>query len=120
MVPETHPPKVKYLIIVGVNAQYIFTIYINSDIRFQNINSAPIQGLQVPITPQDCGFLTHDSFADCSTLINRDKQEINAILQKEPGRREGVIPPNIMSIIIQILTAAKTISLAEKQHCGLL
>lgn len=119
-VPETNPPKVKYLIIVATNSTHIGTVYINTDLRINALHSPALKALQIPIVPDQCKCLTHDSYVDCSTLVPRDKGEINSILQKEPGRKETEISGDFLNHIIETVKSSRTISLSDKKLCGLI
>jgi len=116
--PDTDPPKVKWFIIVGSESQNLATIYINTDPRLTDL-SGSLQALQLPLKKDRCPFLDHDSHADCADLRERPKSEINQLLQKEPGRKEGEIPDDVMKDILALLKKAKTISPEIKKKYGL-
>lgn len=119
-VEDTNPPKVKYLIIIGVNPECIGTIFINSDYRPQNFNSPILQNLHFPLSLDTCPFLSHDSFADCSEIRVRPKDSINQILQRDPHRKVGTIPGAQLVNLISIITRARTISPQLKRLFNLL
>lgn len=120
VVQETVPPKVKYLIIVGVTSDSLATVFINSEVKPHHLSSPELQALQFPLNPGTCSFLKHQSFVDCSEIAERDKSAINIILQKEPGRNEGAIPQEIMVKITATLKKAKSIPNALKKKFNLL
>lgn len=73
-VEDVSPPKVKYCIVVGKTSQEVATIFINSRLRFADLEE--LQGLQCPLSVSDCPFLKYDSYADCSDIRERDKGEL--------------------------------------------
>ncbi|MEJ7830714.1 MAG: hypothetical protein WKF91_21070 [Segetibacter sp.] len=119
-VQDTIPPKVKYLIVVGVTSESLATIFINSELKPLHLSSIELQSLQFPLSSTVCTFLKKDSFADCSDIADRNKAEINIMLQKDPGRNEGAIPMDIMGKIIVTIKKAKSITVAIKKKYNLL
>jgi hypothetical protein len=114
---DTNPPKVKYLLIVGSCSQEIATVFINSD---SPAHLPPyLRGVHVPIATHNCPFLQHDSFIDCSDIRDRPKDEINKILQKDPGRNHGSIPRNVLSVVMTTLKNSMTIPTDAKIKYGL-
>jgi hypothetical protein len=113
-VQDTTPPKVKYCVIVGNYGSVIATVFINTDLRIGNLD-VELQCLQCPINPHDLGCLKYTSYVDCSEICERSKNDLNQILQKETGRKEGNIPEEKLQTIIGILKKAKTISTADKK-----
>ena len=106
-------PKIKKFIIVGSTNASFAIIFINSNIQPQNLGQ--LQGLQLPLSTDTCPFLDHNSYADCSDVRERDKSQLNNILQKEPGRKEGDIPADVLKKIIEIIKKAKTLSAYLKE-----
>lgn len=66
-----NPPKVKYIIIVGVSSQELATIYINTESRTNPLSSPELQGLQYPLLPKDCTPLRYESVADWATIYQK-------------------------------------------------
>ena len=115
---DVDKPKVKWIIIVAGNSDAIATIFINTETRLTDLTGS-LQALQLPLSKEKCSFLKHDSYADCSDLREKSKSEINRLLQKEPGRKEGEIPQDIMQEILAALKRAKSISPILKKKYGL-
>lgn len=118
-VQDTTPPKVKYCIIVGACSSEIATVFINSELRPEHLPTG-VQSLQFPITTNDFPFLKYDSFADCAEIAERNKSELNTILQSEPGRKAGVLTKTKIEELVRLVKMAKTISTAEKKKFGLI
>ncbi len=118
-VHDTTPPKVKYCIIVGVCSSDIATIFINSGLRPEHLPNG-IQLLQLPVTTTDLPELKYDSIVDCSEIAERNKNELNTILQKEPGRKVRALSKNKVEEIVRLVKNAKTISTAQKKKFNLI
>jgi hypothetical protein len=117
-VPDTQPPKVKFFIIVGDVDGILATVFINHELRIQTLPSE-LQGLQLPITPRECPFLSYDSLIDCSDVRERNKSKINNVLQRDPGRLVGRIPEDIMESVKCYIKRAKSIDYQLKKKYGL-
>jgi hypothetical protein len=115
---DTNPPKIKDLIIVGSDSQNLALIFVNTHPRIMGFD-ADMQGLQLALSPNDCPFLDHGSFADCSDLRTRSKNEINNILQKDPGRKRGTLPAHLLERILHLLANADTIDDETREQFGL-
>lgn len=91
---------------ITIRSRYTFrfaVVHINTDIRLNGLHSAALKALQIPITPEQCKCLSHDSFVDSSTLVPRVKGERGFLEQ-----------------IIETVKSSITISLSEKKLCGLI
>lgn len=110
-------PKVKWIIIVGDKSGDLACIYINTNTRPENL-TPELQGSQYPLAKNKCIFLDHDSFADCSFLVEKDKGKINEILQKEPGRKLGHIPSEIFFEILRLIKISDGIETFKKKKYG--
>ncbi len=116
---DSFQPKVKMIVVVGDSQGQLATIYINTELRPDDFLPA-LQGTQLPLPQDKCGFLDHDSFADCSDITERSKGKINEILQKEKKRLIGTIPQKIMDEIIRLISVSETIDKATKTKYDLL
>lgn len=116
---DSIPPKVKYCIIVGSSRDKIATVFINSDLRPPLLKSY-IQSLQYPLNHEDCSCLKYESYVDCAQISERDKSQVNAILQKEPGRKECVLAATHVQTIVDLIKRSKTISIVDKRKFGLI
>ncbi len=68
---HTNPPKEKRFVILGTNdkGDYVGSVFINSNINFNIINSQELLELQYPVKCQANSYLDYDSFIDCSELF---------------------------------------------------
>ncbi|WP_142685954.1 hypothetical protein [Chitinophaga polysaccharea] len=107
-VEDTTPPKVKLCLIVGSCSDKIAVVYINSEVN-PNFLPADLQGLHCPITKKDCDKLSYESYADCSDIFEKDKSELNTLLQKEPGRKLCKLSNDRITMILGVLQRARTI-----------
>ena len=121
-VPDTKPPKIKYLAIVGIdNEQYLLaTIFINSEVNINVLNSPELRALQLLLAKQHCTFLDHDSYADCSKVQERNLTEIHDKLTETPGTHVGELNSLLLQEAIALLKGAKSISPKIKKKYGLL
>lgn len=111
--------KVKWFIVVGDKGGQLACIYINTETR--PIDLTPeLQGSQLPLLTAQCAFLDHDSFADCSYLMEKDKGQINEILQKEGTRYLGDMPQNILLEIIRLVRVSDSVETIYKKKYGLM
>lgn len=73
--PKLGDTRNKFFIVLGFNAQgdVIGGLVINSHINY-NLPSS-ITDYQMPISKEQCPFLLHDSFVNCSHLITANKNK---------------------------------------------
>lgn len=115
---DSIPPRVKYIVVVGVTPETLATVFINSEPRPQYL-SAPLQSLQVSVTPEHCPVLDYESYADCSDMKERSKSEINTLIQKEPGRNHGQLPQPKTDMIVAAVRRARSIAVGLKKKYNL-
>ena len=117
-VEETNPPKEKYCIIVGLSGDNVASVVINSGI---NINYLPptLQSIHMPLTTQQCPFLDHNSFADCSLLIEDNKTAVNNLLQTQSWRIKGQLNTTLRDKICEMVKRSKAISVTQKRRFGI-
>ncbi len=120
-VNDTNPPKTKYLVIINADAENVCfaTIFLNSDINVNVLNTVELQNLQVWIKSADCSFMERDSYADCSKLSERSFREVTSYIETYPQAHRGQLPDDYLSQIINKITAAPTITNAQKKKFGL-
>lgn len=107
----------KFYIIVGDKSGILGTVYINTEVRYGGL-AASLQATQLPLSCDDHSFLEHDSFADCSTVKELDKTQINAYLQKHKGHYCGHLPDGVLSSVIDILKRSKVLERHIKEKFG--
>jgi len=115
----TSPPKEKYVVVVGFDAQQRPLLFIiNSDIHPFIRRHPDLLNCQVRLSASDYGFLDHDSFADCSEVIDDfDYQTINEQLILDTGRIKGELSEDTKKEIARVVQAARTII---SEHKGLI
>lgn len=118
-VQDTSPPKSKYFIVVGKNNDSccFASIYINSEINVKINYSQELRNLHIPLLQELNPFLNHDSYANCSTIHEKDYTSIVADHMKIV---DGVVHPDTFRIILDTLKNAKTISKRLKERYGLI
>lgn len=117
-VEDTNPPKVKYCIIVGNCSAEIATVFINTETKPEYLPSG-LRATQLPISPSELSCLDHDSYIDCSEIRPRDKKELNELLQREPGRKEGSLSSRKIEDVVRVVKNADTISTEDKKKFNL-
>jgi len=113
----TNPSKEKYLIVVHIDQPELALLFvINSKIHPFISGQPHLLGCQVKLCKKDYPFLAHDSYVDCSNVI--DVFDISAIkkqLVSDLGRLKGTITEETKSQILVAVTKARTISLHHKK-----
>ena len=119
-VTDTIPPKVKRLIIVGIDNELVTTstIFINSEINPNVFTSEELKRLQYKLEANKCAFLDHDSYADCSDVRERKCQDILNLFSKSPQVNLGQLESNDLIQIRLLIKSAKTISVRIKKKFG--
>ena len=120
LVKETIPPKVKYLVVVGLDGGSISfaTIYINTEINMNVINTPELQNLQVWLESSKCQTLEHDSYADCSKIVERNILEVAAYIAKNPASELGMLEKKYLTNVLELLKTAATIIPYHKKKYG--
>jgi len=117
----SRPPKTKIFVVVGVKDEeaLIATLYVNTSIN-TNVNfSEYIRSLHILLNKNDhSSFLTHDSYLDCAHLIEKDKNELIAEFNRDTKILVGEIPASLLSIVISVVGAARTIETKKKKLYG--
>jgi len=118
--PYSFDDKHKYSIIVGISEDKftIATVFINSLINPNAINSPELVALQFGIKPSNYPFLRTDSYVDCSQIIDRIQitllDEINA-----SGRLLGQINKPDLKTIINLIVNAPSIQPYYLKLCNI-
>lgn len=119
---QTIPPKEKRFIIVGIDNDKISlgAIFINSAINVNVISTQELKDLQYPISPNNCGFIEHDSYIDCSTLIEKEYKVIYDLLKDDPTSHLGNISENDWKKVRLRVKSSRKISFSKKKKYNLL
>ena len=120
-VPDTTPPKIKRLVIVGIgdSKEKLISIFINSDINPSILNTPELQQLQHKLEKEKCPFLDHASYADCSKVKERDYSEIHKLLKGDTSTHLGQLNNEDLKAIKALLKSAKTIPVRTKKAYSL-
>lgn len=108
---HTNPPKEKRFVILGVNenGDYVGSVFINTNVNFNIINSQELLDLQYPVKNQPNDYLDHDSFIDCSELFEFDRQTLYELLIKEPERALGKVSSEDLEILFGLVKSSPII-----------
>jgi len=111
----TDPPKDKFLLL-ACRSDPPLLFMINSEIRGFIRRRPDLLSSQVRLKASVYNFLSHDSFMDCSEVINRFGEEaiINQILS-DVGRIKGKISRAMKREVVAVVKKARTITPADKE-----
>lgn len=117
---DTNPPKEKRFVVVGStdDGLILATVYVNSKINPVINYSTELQALHIPVSKQGRDFLNHDSFIDCSKLIERERNEIENAVKNRPHAVIGTISEEDQEIIRKTLISSPTIKGKKKKKFG--
>lgn len=108
-VPDTTPPKIKILIVVGIESgkALLATVFVNTDINPNVLNTPELQKLQFALKLDNCPYLSYDSFADCSKMRERNYQDIFNLIKESPSRHLGRLNDDDLKRILALIKSAK-------------
>jgi hypothetical protein len=111
----TNPPKEKYVVLTCVGPTPLLLV-INSRISPFIEHRPELLRCQVRLSASDYDFLDHDSFADCSKVIDSlDETNIRGQVLADLGRAVGELTQATKREIIKAVQDAKTISNHHKK-----
>ena len=110
----TVPPKFKYVVLVGIEPDPIGFV-INSRISAFISKRPALCACQVMLRRTDYSFLRHDSYLDCSAVIDAlDREEILRQLTAAPSNIVGELTEATKAEILRVISTAPTISEAHR------
>jgi hypothetical protein len=120
-VSDTHPPKEKRLILVGISYDKIYfaSIFLNSEINVNVFPTPTLKNLNVEFKSAEKEYLDHDSFADCSQIQKRKTDWLMEIISKDPSKILGELNNEDLELVLAKIKSAPTISPALKKTFGL-
>lgn len=120
-VPDTTPPKIKRLVVVGIDNTKVLlaTIFINTEININVLNTPELQNLQYELTKTNCPYLDYNSFADCSKIRERNYSDILDFIKKNPGSHLGQLLDEDLSKVKALIKSARTIPVRLKKQFNL-
>lgn len=105
----TEPSKYKFLVLVSVEPLLFF--FINSEINSFKRNKPDLLNAQIEIKKSDYTFLDHDSFIDCSQVIEYfTKKEIEIQLEHDINNIKIKIDEATKKKILEAVKISKTIT----------
>ncbi len=111
----TNPPKEKFLVIAYYGTKPLL-FAINSRIHPFIANRPDLNRRQVKLQTVDYDFLDHDSYINCSEVIDSfDEDEIRQQILGELSRLKGKLTQVTKREIIRVVRGARTISRRNKK-----
>jgi len=105
----TTPPKLKRVVLVACEPDHLFLI-INTNIpRIVQRDSNRAQ-CQLPLLAANCAYLDHDSWLDCSDVVQIGEGEVSQQLVGNLGGILGGIDAQTMQQIVQLVSLSNLIS----------
>jgi hypothetical protein len=109
----TVPPKEKRLIVVSVEPEPLLLV-INSEINEYKQKRPHLRGQQIAISSEECDFLDHDSFIDCSKVYDDfSSVEIENVVVNDTTLILGNINSRIVGEIMTVVDDSVTL---EQRH----
>ena len=106
----THPPKNKFLVLAGIDEDVCLIFVINTNRPKHVIGNNALEKCQIVLRKSDYPFLDHDSWLDCSEII--DSVSVTT-LARELARKTAVyrddISPRTRASISEAVANAHTI-----------
>lgn len=120
LVTDTHPPKEKRFIVVGITDDRLClaVVFINSHINPRINFSLELQSLHVPLTPENRPYIDRPCFADCAHLYYKEVDEISSSISKHPDCIIGQLADEDLKIIKGVLRESTTIKGKVKKKFG--
>lgn len=120
-VKNTKPPKIKYILIVGIDDSKISyaTIFINSDVNMNVLNTPELQNLQVWIDPSKCNTVKIDSYADCSSVYEQNISNVIKLVEQDGDCHTGTLNGEYYEAVMDKISKTDTIPLKTKEKYNL-
>lgn len=120
-VKDTNPPKEKRFVLVGQSYDKLIfaSIFINSEINPNVFPTQELRDLNLELTAGERPYLSHDSYADCSSIYKRDADWLLTIIGEDPAKIIGEVSGSDLKDIREKIKAARTITPAIKKTFGL-
>ena len=111
----TNPPKDKYLVLAHPGARSLVFV-VNSQIHPFIANRGHLLGCQVRLNDSEYDFLDHDSYVNCSEVIDYlTDREIREQISADVSRVKGELSASTKRKIVRVVQEAKTISPRHKR-----
>jgi len=106
-------PKWNIILDITDDMLLVASVFINSEINFNHINTDELKGLQYEINKENFNFLDHDSFVDCSKIFVKSYSEFKNVLINNANKKKGDLQENDIENIIELVKKSKNI---ERKH----
>ncbi len=120
-VTETHPPKVKYFVVLGVTKDKVVFgfLLINSQINPNIFRDPLIRSWHIPIRAANDDFLTHYSYVDCTQFFEKDCAVLLETVKDMPRTVVGKLSDSDFEAVKRAFKATTTIATNDKRRFGL-
>jgi len=120
-VKDTNPPKIKRFILVGQSFDKLIfaTIFINTDINPNVFRTQELIDLNLELPAKQRPYLEHDSFADCSSIYNRNADWLLEMIGDDPQNVLGEVSDADLLLIRNKIKSARTIAPSVKKTFGM-
>jgi len=121
-VNDTTPPKIKIMIVIGKSsdALTIVTVYVNSELNTNVFRNKTMQDLQILLKKENCEYLQHDSYVDCSALHVKQLDNLKQKFDAAELGSLGKVSSEDLNLIKGKLIRTGTIPLKQKKEYGLI
>lgn len=118
----TNPPKIKRFIIIGItkDSKNVGFVFINSKINKQIFHTKHLQNLHLHFTANNMPFFDYDSFVDCSKIYSIKMDVFKTKFLIDTNTYLSQLFPSDLSLIVNTIRSAKTISIDEKKQYNIL
>jgi hypothetical protein len=122
IVKDTTPPKTKRFILIGISGDKlaVATLYLNTEINPNVFTTNELRNLHLKMEAIGRSYLSHDSFADCSKVYEKEFAEILKVLESDASSILGELNAADLDQVKQTVKIARTISVHVKKKYGLL
>lgn len=106
----------KFFVVIGVTAtEIVGFFYVNSKINTYCVNKPEQIFLQYHISPDDYGFLHHDSYICATSLIVRSKADIMDSINRGKTKLIDCLKSEHLDEILDMVRASKLYSKRDKE-----